>query len=49
MDKQKASNIAVIRECDFLDESNWDKLMDWQLGRASEFYDVFTDRIKAFK
>ena len=49
MDKRKASNITVIKECDFLDEGNWNELRDWQLGRASEFYEVFADRIKGFK
>lgn len=48
-DNMKASNITIIKESDFLDESNWGQLINWQLSRASEFYDVFADRIKSFK
>lgn len=30
------------------DESNWDKIINWQLDMASKLYAVFVDRIKKF-
>ncbi len=49
LDDYKSSFIAIINNSDIRDESNWDKLIKWQLNNASKFYDVFADRIKNFK
>ena len=49
LDDYKSSFIAIINKSDIRDESNWDKLIKWQLNNASKFYDVFADRIKNFK
>lgn len=48
LDNKKASNIAIIKNFDIRDETNWDKSINWQLTKASEFYNVFADRIKKF-
>ena len=49
LDDYKSSFIAIINNSDIRDESNWDKLIRWQLNNASKFYDVFADKIKNFK
>ena len=49
LDDYKSSFIAIINNLDIRDESNWDKIIKWQLNNASKFYDVFADRIKNFK
>lgn len=48
LNDKKASYIAIIKNSNIRDESNWDKLIKWQLDTASKFYDVFVDRIKQF-
>ena len=40
LDDYKSSFIAIINNSDIRDESNWDKLIKWQLNNASKFYDV---------
>ena len=48
-DDYKSSFICIINNSDIRDESNWEKLITWQLTKASEFYTVFSDRVKNFK
>lgn len=48
LDDKKASYISTIINSNIRDESNWNKLITWQLDTASKFYDVFADRIRKF-
>lgn len=45
----KSSNIVISKYADINNQSNWDENIKWHLTKASEFYDVFSDRIKKFK
>lgn len=48
-ENNKSSNIAIVKKADVHDESTWDENIKWHLTRASEFYDVFAERVKNFK
>ena len=47
-ENNKSSSIEIVKNADINDESSWDENIKWQLNRAAEFYDVFSDRIKKF-
>ena len=44
----KTSKIVIVKKTDVTDESNWEECIDWQLTKASEFYEVFADRVRNF-
>ena len=48
-DNTKSSSIVITKNTDIRDESTWDENIKWHLTRASEFYEVFSERIKSFK
>lgn len=47
-ENRKSSNITIIKKTDVHDESKWEENIKWQLTKASEFYNVFADRVKNF-
>ena len=48
-ENNKSSNIVIVKNTDVHDESKWDENINWHLTKASEFYEVFSDRVKNFK
>lgn len=48
-ENNKSSSIVIVKNTDVHDESKWDENIKWHLTKASEFYDVFSDRVKNFK
>ena len=49
LENNKSSKIEIVKKVDVDDQSMWDENIKWHLTKASEFYDVFTDKIKKFK
>lgn len=48
-ENNKSSSIVIVKNTDVHDESKWDENIKWHLTKASEFYEVFSDRVKNFK
>lgn len=48
-ENNKSSSILIVKNTDVHDESKWDENIKWHLTKASEFYEVFSDRVKNFK
>lgn len=48
-DNFKSSSIEIVKNIDINNENNWDEAIEWQLTKASEFYDAFSERIKNFE
>lgn len=48
LDNKKVSHIEVMKKSDIKDDSNWDENVKWHLDRASEFYEVFADRVRNY-
>ena len=48
-ENNKSSNIVIAKKTNVHDESTWEENIKWQLTKASDFYNVFADRIKKFK
>lgn len=44
----KSSNIVIVKKTDVHDVSTWEESINWQLTKASDFYNVFADRVKNF-
>lgn len=49
LDNYKASIIEITKNSDISNHANWDESIKWQLNKASEFYEVFPERVKSFK
>lgn len=48
-ENNKSSSILIVKNTDVHDESKWDENINWHLTKASEFYEVFSERVKNFK
>ena len=48
-ENNKSSSIVIVKNTDVHDDSKWDENIKWHLTKASEFYEVFSDRVKNFK
>lgn len=48
LDNKKVSHIEIMKKSDINDNSNWDEYINWHLTKASDFYNVFADRVKNF-
>lgn len=48
-ENNKSSSILIVKNTDVHDESKWDENINWHLTKASDFYDVFSERVKNFK
>ena len=48
LDDKKVSHIEIMKKSDITDYSNWDENIKWHLTKASDFYNVFADRVKNF-
>lgn len=44
----KSANIIIAKKTEVKDESTWEENIKWHLTRATEFYEVFADRVKNF-
>lgn len=44
----KSANIIIVKKTDVNDESTWEENIKWHLTRATEFYNVFANRVKNF-
>ena len=47
-ENNKSSSIVIVKNTDVHDESRWDENIKWHLTKASDFYNVFADRVKNF-
>ena len=48
LDNKKVSHIEIMKKSDINDSTNWDQNIKWHLTKASEFYEVFAERVKNF-
>ena len=48
LDNKKVSHIEIMKKSDIGDCSNWDENIKWHLTKASDFYNVFADKVKNF-
>ena len=48
LDDNKVSHIEIMEKSDINDYSKWDENIKWHLSRASEFHEVFADRVKNY-
>ena len=48
LDNKKISHIEIMKKSDITNQNTWDENIKWHLDRASEFYDVFADRVKNY-
>lgn len=48
LDNKKVSHIEIMKKSNLNDCFTWDENIKWQLTKASDFYNVFADRVKNF-
>lgn len=48
LDNKKVSHIEIMKKSDITNQNTWDENIEWHLKRASEFHEVFAERVKNF-
>ena len=48
LDNKKVSHIEIMEKSEITDSSNWEEYIKWHLDKASDFYDVFAERVRNY-
>lgn len=48
LEKNKSSNIGIVKKFNIEDKNTWNEAIKWQLDMAKKLYNAFHDKIKKF-